>query len=196
MTSIPNTDKGVLNMKSILNHVSILVESIESTLDKGIFKPECIGEIEEFPSEGTRELYISLNDQMGKLLLMQAIGPGPYQNSLRKRGAGLHHIGIDVLNVDEFVASLSGSGWFLHPKSLSYYKNSKQVWLTRPGTPVLIEVQERKKLSDDKYYIEELCLPIVESRLLESLCCERLIMGECAKMIISGKEIVVGDLLK
>src|ERR1044071_1670066 len=96
---------------SALNHVAFLVDSIEMVLEENIFDPGAIGEIEEFPSEGTRELYIGQSDQMGKLLLMQANGPGPYQDALNKRGTGLHHIAIDVPSIDDFVATLSGSGW-------------------------------------------------------------------------------------
>ena len=142
-------------MKSVLNHVAILVESLESVVEKNIFDTSLLGEIEEFPKEGTRELYIGLNHQMGRILLMQAHGPGAYENALKKRGPGLHHIAIDVLNIDEFVASLSGSGWLLHPKSLEFYKSHKQVYLNRPGVAALIEVQERKKL-DREYFFDKL----------------------------------------
>ena len=106
--------------KTLLNHVAILVEDIESVLEKVQFTPDLLGEIEEFPSEGTRELYIGSDNQMGRILLMQAIGDGPYKNALDKRGPGLHHIALDVLNIDDFVTKLSGSGWLLHPKSIEF----------------------------------------------------------------------------
>ena len=183
-------------MKSVLNHVAILVESIESVIEKNLFESNLLGEIEEFPSEGTRELYIGSDNQMSRLLLMQANGPGPYQNSLNKRGPGLHHIALDVLNIDEFVASLVGSGWLLHPKSLEFYKSHNQVYLSRHGVPVLMEVQERERLVDDGYFIEELEFPFGETRLIESLCCGRLKMGDEIKMKIDGKAITIKNLLK
>lgn len=183
-------------MKSVLNHVAILVESIEAALEAQPFTTDLLGEIEEFPSEGTRELYVGNDNQIGRLLLMQAIGDGPYQNALNKRGPGLHHIALDVLNIDEFVTNLSGSGWLLHPKSIEFYKSHKQIYLSRPTVPVLMEIQERKRLIDNESFIEELEFPFEKGRLLESLCCERLNMSNEIKMKISGREIRIKDLLK
>jgi hypothetical protein len=108
---------------------------------------------------------------------------------LNKRGPGLHHIALDVLNIDEFVASLSGSGWLLHPKSLEFYKSHKQVYLSRPGVSVLMEVQEREKLVDGEYFIEELEFSFGEGRLLGSLDCNSLKMSDEIKMKIDGREI-------
>ena len=160
-------------MKSVLNHVAILVESIEEVLERELFPANLLGEVEEFESEGTRELYTGSNEEMGRLLLVQAKRDGPYQAALNKRGPGLHHIALDVSNLDDFVDHLAGSGWLLHPKSLKFYNSHKQVYLSRPGTPVLMEIQERDKLDDSEYFIEELKFPFGESRLLDSLACER-----------------------
>lgn len=182
-------------MKSVLNHVAILVENIESVVEKNLFDSSLLGEIEEFPSEGTRELYIGSSNQMGKLLLMQANGPGPYQDALNKRGTGLHHIAIDVLNIDEFMASLSDSGWLLHPKSLEFYKSIRQVWLSRPRIPVLIEVNETKELLDNESFIEELEFPFTEARFLKALFCDRLKMSDEIRMKISDTGVIYGDLL-
>lgn len=182
-------------MNSVLNHVAILVESIESVLEKKKFHSNLLGEIEEFPSEGTRELYIGSDNQMSRLLLMQANGPGPYQAALNKRGPGLHHIALDVLNIDEFVANLSGSGWLLHPKSLEFYKSHKQIYLSRPGVPVLIEVQEREKLAEGECFIEGFEFPFGEGRLLNSLSCDRLKMSDEIRMKVDGLYLLVKDLL-
>lgn len=164
-------------MKAILNHVAYLVTNIESAVHEMQLKAANIGEIEEFSGEGTRELYVGASMDMGRLLLMQAIGAGPYMNALKKRGVGLHHIALDVLNLDDYLENLSGSGWLLHPKSLAFYKQSKTVFISRPGIPLLVEVQERKKLMDESYYIKNISIPFKEQRLHEALCCERLSMG-------------------
>jgi hypothetical protein len=182
-------------MKSVLNHVAILVSNIESVVGKNYFDSELLGDIEEFPSEGTREMYIGSSDQMGKLLLMQPNGKGPYESAYNRRGCGLHHIAIDVLNIDEFVDSLAGSGWMLHPKSLSFYKSIKQVWLTRSGVPTLIEVNEREKLVNDRFFIEELEFPFSEMRLLESLRCRNIKIGENALIRLDSHDILISDLL-
>lgn len=181
---------------SVLNHVAFLVNKIELVLEINNFGTESTGEIEEFPSEGTRELYIGQNSQMGKLLLMEANGPGPYQNALNKRGEGLHHIAIDVTSTKDFVSNMVGSGWFLHSKSLELYLDSKQVWLSRPGVPVLIEVNEKKVLSvESDYFIEELNFPFEKMSLCESLCCNRLKFGAEIKMQIYKKQLFAKHLL-
>lgn len=182
-------------MKSALNHVAILVESIESVLEKNNFSSDLLGEIEEFPSEGTRELYIGLGHQTSRLLLMQAMGEGPYKRALEKRGAGLHHIALDVLDIDAYLEDLSGSGWLLHPKSLHFYKNNRQVYLSRPGIPALIEVQERKALVEENYFIEELQFPFAQKRLMEALKCEKLKMNSEMKIKIKAKFLSVEELI-
>ena len=173
--------------------MAILVESIESTLEKKNFSNDLIGEIEEFLSEGTRELYIGKSNQMSRLLLIQAVGEGPYNNALKKRGTGLHHIALDVLNIDEYLLCLSGSGWLLHPKSISFYKSNKQVYLSRPGTPILMEIKERESLMDDNYLLERLDFPFKEMRLLEGLGCDRLKNSDEIQFILTndsfGKEL-------
>ncbi len=108
------------------------------------------GKVEEFPSEGTKEVYVGNEDYPGRLLLMEPIGEGPYASALAKRGEGLHHVAVNVKNLDEYVQNLSGSGWYLHPKSVETLKYKfPTVWLARPGVPVLIEVHERSFKSAD-----------------------------------------------
>ncbi len=182
-------------MKTLLNHVAVLVESIESVLEKKLFQSGHLGEIEEFPAEGTRELYIGEGNQMGKLLLMQANGPGPYQNALTKRGAGLHHIAIDVLNIDQYVESISGSGWLLHPKSFDFYRRIKQVWLCRPGIPFLIEVNESNFSLENEYFIESLKLPIIDDKYIEALCCDQIKTGDEFIFKTQEREYRIRDLL-
>lgn len=182
-------------MKSVLNHMAILVESIESVLEKNLFSFHTLGKVEKFPSEGTRELYIGKDGQMGRLLLIEAIGEGPYQTTLIKRGTGLHHIALDVLSIDEYVRNLARSGWLLHPKSLEFYNSHKQVYLCRPNVPVLIEVQERKEFNDNAYFINKLEFPFAESRLLDNLECNSLKLGNEIGMRIENKFMLVKDLL-
>lgn len=183
-------------MNSVLNHVAILVENIELVLKNNFFSSSQLGKIEEFPSEGTRELYVGSSNQMGRLLLMQSIGDGPYKKALEKRGHGLHHMALDVLSIDQFVASLVGSGWLLHPKSIEYYSNHKQVYLCRPGVPVLLEIQQKEKLTEGKYIIEELRFPFQNERLLSALGCNRLKLNNEIELKIGGKLLSIKDFLR
>ncbi len=124
-----------------LDHVALLVASIEATLRRLGLSADPSA-IEEFPGEGTRELYLGDEGTPGRLLLMQPIGPGPYEKALRKRGEGLHHIAFSVEDLPAFIESMSGTGWLLHPQSLRTMKRFKQVWLCRPGVKALIEVSK------------------------------------------------------
>ncbi|MDF1666215.1 MAG: hypothetical protein P1V97_30945 [Planctomycetota bacterium] len=181
-------------MKSVLNHVAILVENIESVVEKKLFPTAHLGGIEDFEAEGTRELYIGPENQIGRVLLMQATGPGPYKTALDKRGPGLHHVALDVLSIDDFVRSLSGSGWLLHPKSLDFYKAQKLVFLCRPGVPILIEVQQVEKFYDDDVsFIEEMEFPFGENRLRDILCCDRLKTGDKVRLKIADNSVSIAD---
>lgn len=182
-------------MKAILNHVAILVESIEAVLERDQFKALPSGEIEEFPAEGTRELYIGLNNQLGKLLLMQPNGPGPYQSAMLKRGPGLHHIAIDVLSVVDFVNELSGSGWLLHPKSIELFQKINQVWLCRPGIPLLVEVNQTSSLTEEEYLIEAAKIPVSSEQFTRALHCDRLGTFEEMVLTITGREYKLSDFL-
>ena len=70
---------------SQFDHVALLVKSVDSMvlrIDQLGFKR---GKVEEFPSEGTKEVYVGNEDYPGRLLLMEPIGEGPYASALAKR---------------------------------------------------------------------------------------------------------------
>ena len=91
-------------MESVINHVAILVESIEDILSKKYFPDNIVGPIEDF--EETHECYIGGENQMGRLLLMQAKSEGTYRKALEKRGPGLHHIALDVINLEKYIEQI------------------------------------------------------------------------------------------
>lgn len=144
-----------------LDHVAILVESLESTLNNLSLPKDLIGDISSFPSEGTREVYVGGTHARSRLLLIQANGEGPYQRAMEKRGAGLHHVAITVPDMEAYLSHLSGSGWYLHPISLSSWKEVDTVWVTRPGMPFLVELIQRRQnhLESDKPFIVGVGLP-------------------------------------
>ena len=132
--------------KIIPSHVAILVPSVNKALGFLSKFNLPFGKINEFESEGTREVYFGDNIS-NSLLLMEAIKEGPYKHAFDKRGPGLHHLAIDVENLDVFITKISSSGWLLHPMSLTTIKNSKTAYLARPGFPALIEVHEKSELN-------------------------------------------------
>jgi hypothetical protein len=162
-------------MKPEIDHVGILVSNLEHSLKS--LRPHGwpIGEIEEFPSEGTKEVYVGPVGATGRLLLMQAVSEGPYRAAMVKRGPGIHHIAINAPDVTAFLDPVSGSGWYLHPTSLATYKKHKTIWLSRPGVPLLVEVVEKISPEDFERDIDafisriELPLPHDKPLMVDSL---------------------------
>lgn len=89
------------------SHVAILVSSVRKAaayLRQFDFQ---IGKEEDWDGEGTREIYVEVA-KANSLLLIEPIKPGAYQRALDKRGPGLHHLAIDVLNLEKYIESLAG----------------------------------------------------------------------------------------
>lgn len=147
-------------MNSVLNHVALLVPNVLKAaeyLRPFGFK---IGPAEKWEGEGTLEIYVGdPSSEMGRLLLMEPVKEGAYTRAMEKRGPGLHHIAIDVLDLESFIDQISGSGWLLHPKSLKTIKQTQTAYLARPGIPTLIEIQQRESLCDSAPFVSELHIP-------------------------------------
>lgn len=143
------------------SHVAILVPSARKAAD--FFKQFNfhIGNEDLCENEGTREIYVG-REKANSLLLMEAIGPGPYQRAMEKRGPGIHHLAIDVLNLEVFLDSIFSSGWLLHPISVKSIKQIRVAYLARPEFPALIEVQESKEISDRPLFVNKLTLSILD----------------------------------
>jgi len=136
-------------MKPTLNHVALLTASARTSAEYLEQLGLEIGPEEDFPGEGTKEIYVgNTSEERGLLLLMEPTREGSYQRALEKRGPGLHHIAIDVPELKKFISSLSGTGWFLLPKSIHTAETQKTAWLARPGFPALIELQERRDMAE------------------------------------------------
>ena len=193
-----------LKLKNItvkLNHVAILTKSAENAAALCKKSGYETGPVEDFPAIGTREIYIGSFEKNGLLLLMQAVGPGPYLDALEKRGPGLHHIAVDVDSIESYLSSLAGSGWLLHPQSLHTMKHSKTIYLARPGFKALIEVQEvsQKSLAKPKdLFISDVFIEggQQQQNLLNSLQVSGLhiALGNGSAIVIDGKRISVADL--
>jgi catechol 2,3-dioxygenase-like lactoylglutathione lyase family enzyme len=115
----------------MIDHLALLVPSVEraaavlARLGVG-----AIGAKDVFPGEGTAEIYVGAPERGARLLLMEAIGPGPYRRALEKRGPGLHHLALVVGDVKAALARGLAAGWALKkPGAVS--------WLGRSGAPLL-----------------------------------------------------------
>lgn len=154
-----------------INHIALLVPSVEKAAEVARQAGLPVGPTEEFEGEGTREVYVGDPNHSTLLLFIEPFREGPYSRALVKRGPGLHHIAIDVLDVESFADGLSDTGWLLHPRSLYTIKETQTLWLARPSMPMLIEVQQRKKIETKPLFIQHMTMGLDREnlRLLEAL---------------------------
>ena len=88
-----------INHKNDINHIALVLPDVEHTANKLKQYGFQVGQISFFEAEGTKEIYIE-SDKSASLLLMQPTKEGPYQKALNKRGPSLHHIAIDVIDLE------------------------------------------------------------------------------------------------
>ena len=85
-------------MKASLNHVAILLPSVQKAAEYLRSFGFKINSLDEFVE--THEIYIGDRSTFSAtLLLMQPNQEGSYTRAIKKRGPGLHHIAIDVLDL-------------------------------------------------------------------------------------------------
>lgn len=146
--------------ESSFSHVALLVSSVEASANLLNTQQIETGEPESFESEGTKEIYVGYyNTHRGLLLLLEAISEGPYKRAFMKRGPSLHHIAIDVLNIESFIVKAQGAGWKLHPISAKSIFH-KTAWLFLEGIATLIEVNQKNELSEKATRVSKVELPI------------------------------------
>ena len=159
-----------------LSHVAFLVPSVETSAGVLARHGFAIGEPSVWEGEGTREIYVGASGMTGLVLLMEPIGEGAYTRAMAKRGPGLHHIAIDVPNLEIYVERVATGGWLLHPRSLETIPASRTAWLARPGIPALIEVHERDEIPEGETFVTGIDFAAggLAARLFGALDLERL----------------------
>ncbi len=155
---------------------------------------------ETFDSEGTKEIYVGTYEkQEGLLLLVEAISEGPYNRAMKKRGPSLHHIAIDVLNVDELARDAQNLGWQLHPISETTIPKKKTAWLYAKGVPTLIEVHQQT-LTPKPSKISRIELPMDPTRLklFEGIGLGNIVTSSNSKLnvTIDGHRISFAELIR
>lgn len=152
-------------METCLSHVAFLVSSVEASASYLNAKGIATEEPETFDSEGTKEVYVgSYSEQSGLLLLVEGISDGPYKKAMFKRGPSLHHIAVDVLDINTFSMHAEMIGWKLHPisaETLTY----KTAWFYLEGVPTLIEAHQKKTLSTKPAKVTKLEIAIQNDQL-------------------------------
>lgn len=176
------------------SHVAVLVPSLDKAakyLQKFDFE---FGPKEDFHE--TREIYVQ-SGQNNSLLLMEPKGSGSYQRALEKRGPGIHHFAIDVLDLSGYLQSISGSGWLLHLNSINAIKEYKTAYLARPGFPGLIEVQQKEKISEGSLFVEKVTVSLdsKQMHLVQALGLENIVIpGEPSSITLAGNNIELKEL--
>ncbi len=152
-----------------LSHVALVVTSLDRTRSRLEPLSPRFAEIEDQPSEGTREQYVEIERAAPLLLCESSDRDGPYARALAKRGPGLHHIGLSVADLAGYVGGLAGSGWYALPQSLRTFARGV-VWLARPGVGTLVEVCEMPETAGSPFVsLVEIPMERPRDRLLSRL---------------------------
>lgn len=186
-----------MNHKIFPSHIAVLVPSVRKAADfLSQFKFQ-IGKEEDWEDEGTREIYVE-KGKANSLLLMEPAKPGAYRRALEKRGPGLHHLAIDVLNIENFIESLVGSGWLLHPLSVKMLKQTQTAYLAPPGFPGLIEVQQQDEIKERSLFVNKVSIPFDAKLqgLIEPIGLSGIVLrSEELSFSMAGQNITVQSLL-
>jgi len=169
-----------------MNHVALLVVSFETVLSRLESLGLAVGAVQEFPTTGTREVYLGAPECSARLLLVQPLGSdGPYARALVARGPGLHHAAFNVAALDEHVSNMRG--WLLHPVSLKSVADYRTAWLARPGIGTLLEISEADPVGGPPV-VEALEVPVEPGleRLLEPYGIQPS-TDRCAYLVLSGQ---------
>jgi catechol 2,3-dioxygenase-like lactoylglutathione lyase family enzyme len=143
-----------------LSHIALLVRSADKAaarLKELGFSPN---PPDVFEKGKVREIYIgdyAVNSSL--LLLVEPVKKTAYARTFKKSGYGLHHIAVDVPDLEKYVDGLYDSGWLLHPWSLEAARTFNTVYLCRPGLGFVIEVQKRERGTAPRL-IERIALPL------------------------------------
>lgn len=133
-------------MSAVFDHAAWLVEDLAAV--RADLEPRGVqfGQEQDFPREGTREVYVGARERPGRLLLVQPVTrDGPYAGALRRRGEGLHHVALAVPDLAGFLARIEGTGWLLHTASVRTMAQSQTAWLARPGVGTLVEIHQTRR---------------------------------------------------
>jgi methylmalonyl-CoA/ethylmalonyl-CoA epimerase len=93
-----------------LDHVAILVSDLDAAiaLYRDVYGLE-LAEVEEVPSEKVRVAIFGHG--RGRIELVSPAGPdSPMAKALEKRGEGLHHVCIEVADIEQAMAGLRAKG--------------------------------------------------------------------------------------
>jgi len=131
-----------------IDHVAIIVRNIEQAL---VFYRDTLGitpsEIKEVPTEQVRIAFLPMGGPGGsELELIEPITPNSsLTRFLEKRGEGLHHICLEVADIDAALAEMQEKGVPVLDKQPRIAAAGRAIFLHPKGTNgVLLELLEKR----------------------------------------------------
>ena len=134
-------------MPKRIDHIAIIVRDIEQAL---VFYRDTLGitpgEIKEVPGEQVRIAFLPLGGPGGsEIELIEPTTPdSSLTKFLEKRGEGLHHVCLEVENIDAALAEMQEKGAPVLDKQPRNAAEGRAIFLHPRGTSgVLLELLER-----------------------------------------------------
>ncbi len=131
-----------------IDHVAIIVRNIEQAL---VFYRDTLGitpsEIKEVPTEQVRIAFLPMGGPGGsELELIEPTTPdSSLTRFLEKRGEGLHHICLEVADIDAALAEMQEKGVPVLDKQPRIAASGRAIFLHPKGTNgVLLELLEKR----------------------------------------------------
>jgi len=136
--------------RSLISHVGIAVKDLEQAIKTySILTGDKAPVIEEVPSEKVKVAIFSARNNDGERIELVAAtsGDSPIAKFIKKRGEGLHHICIYVVDIKAKLAELKKAGVKLIDESHRTGAEGKRIAFVHPENfnGVLIELEEREK---------------------------------------------------
>jgi methylmalonyl-CoA epimerase len=132
-----------------IDHVAIVVRDMETALR---FYRDTLGvapsRILDFPREGVKIAFLPLGGQGGsEIELLEPIDPaGGVARFLEKRGEGLHHLCLEVEDIDAALAELTAAGAAVLDTTPRPTAGGRGIFLHPKGTGgVLLELVQREE---------------------------------------------------
>ncbi len=126
-----------------INHIAIAVENIEAILP---FWQEALGlsltHIEEVPNQKARVAFLPVGE--GEIELVQPTDPDTgTAKFIKEKGPGLHHLCLEVENIDRALEALKASGVRMINETAQVLPGRKMAFLHPKSTGgVLVELYE------------------------------------------------------
>jgi methylmalonyl-CoA epimerase len=137
-----------------IDHVAVVVRDLESALQ---FYRDLLGiqpsRILDFPQDGVRIAFLPLGGGDGsEFELLEPINPaGSVARFLQQRGGGLHHICLEVPDIERALAELRDAGARVLDDSPRPTAEGRGIFLHPKGTGgVLLELVQRAAESPDE----------------------------------------------